>query len=69
MANEVQTYSDYEWDDRIDSLINKLIYEQEIDPNTTNRYELEAAKLLLKQLQKDSEYTINSVKARFLKGQ
>jgi hypothetical protein len=48
MANEVQTYTDYEWNSRINSLVNKLMYNQEIDPKTTNRYELEAAKLILR---------------------
>lgn len=48
MENEIQTHTDYEWDSRINSLINRLMYDQEIDPKTTNRYELEAAKLIIK---------------------
>ncbi len=48
MENEIQTHVDYEWNSRINSLVNKLMYEQEIDSSTTNRYELEAAKLIIK---------------------
>ena len=46
--SQVQTYTDYEWAGRINSLVNKLLYGQDIDPSTTNRYELEAAKLIIK---------------------
>lgn len=47
MENKVITHTDYEWDNRINSLVNRLMYEQPIEPET-NRYELEAAKLVLK---------------------
>ena len=43
--NEVRTYTDYEWSSRINSLVNKLVYDQEIDPKTTNRYELRGSKI------------------------
>jgi hypothetical protein len=45
MENEVKTYTDYEWNNRINSLMSHLLYEQPI-PEGTNRYELEAAKIL-----------------------
>lgn len=44
---EVYTHFDHEWHGRINSLVNKLMYGQEIDPET-NSYELEAAKLVIK---------------------
>ncbi len=48
MENEIRTYTDSTWDSRINSLVNKLLYRQYIDPSTTNRYELEAARLIIK---------------------
>lgn len=51
--NITTTHTDYEWSNRINSLVNKLMYEQEIDYNTTNRYEIEAAKLVIRWLNKD----------------
>lgn len=52
MGNEITTHADYGWNSRINSLINYLMYEQPIPPDT-NRYELEAAKILFKQIQKE----------------
>lgn len=53
MENEVQTHTDYEWHGRINSLVNKLLYRATnpdiiIDPSTTDRFELEAAKQIIR---------------------
>jgi len=47
MENEVKTYTDYTWDQRINSLVNCLVYNHPV-PEKTNRYELEAAKLIIR---------------------
>lgn len=51
------THIDYEFNDRINSLVNKLLYKADIDPHTTNRFELEAAKLLIKSYEKEQAET------------
>lgn len=48
MENEIVTHTDYDWSSRINSLINKIMYNQEIDYATTNRYEIEAARLAIR---------------------
>lgn len=52
MENEIITHNDMTWNVRINSLVNRILYNQPI-PEGTNRYELEAAKLLVSQIPKD----------------
>ena len=52
--NITTTHNDYEWSNRINSLVNKLMYNQEIDYKTTNRYEIEAAKLIIRDLEREA---------------
>jgi hypothetical protein len=51
--NITTTHNDYEWSVRINSLVNKLMYGQEIDYKTTDRYEIEAAKLIIRDLKRE----------------
>jgi len=47
MENQITTHTDYEWSNRINSLVNRIVYNQPI-PDDTNRYELEAARLVIR---------------------
>lgn len=43
----MKTHTDYEFNARIDSLVNRILYRADSDPHTTNRFELEACKAIL----------------------